>query len=126
MSALLPAEKEQKMRKFILPCVLALITPVPAGAQEGSNIALTEYPGPTCIKPQQPVPPGKSPGTLASGTEMRNYMLRLEAFNKQIAVVNEKMAVFNDCLKTYVDNGNADMRRIKQRLDAAIAAANAP
>ena len=60
------------------------------------------------------------------GTDLAPMFAAVDAFNKEIAAVNEKMAVFNVCLKSYVDNGNADMRRIKQRLDAAIAAANGP
>jgi hypothetical protein len=36
------------------------------------------------------------------------------------------VADFNVCMKTYVDNGNADMARIKQRLDQAVLQANMP
>jgi len=35
------------------------------------------------------------------------------------------MTVFNACMKSYVENGDADMQRIKQKLDEAVAAANA-
>jgi hypothetical protein len=47
-------------------------------------------------------------------------------YNKDIAGYNSTIADFGACMRAYVDNGNADMQRIKQKLDAAVAAANAP
>jgi hypothetical protein len=35
------------------------------------------------------------------------------------------MTVFGACMHSYVENGDADMQRIKQTLDQAVAAANA-
>jgi hypothetical protein len=50
----------------------------------------------------------------------------VKQYNQAIAGYNSGMTAFNTCMLTYIENGNADMMRIKQRLDQAVAATNAP
>ena len=112
--------------KASMPVVaLALLLASPALAQ--SNIALTEYPGPTCTKPQKPVQPSTSqPGMDEGPSAAAAYNAKVRAFNTAVNTYNQQMTDFNACMKTYIDNGNADMTRIKQRLDAAVMQANLP
>jgi hypothetical protein len=96
----------------------------PAWSQ--SNIGLTEYPGPACSKPQKPVPPGSQPGMDEGPGAVDAYNAKVRAFNTAVNAYNRAGADFSACMKSYVENGNADMARIKQRLDAAVLQANMP
>jgi hypothetical protein len=103
--------------------VLALAAAAQA-APAGSNIALSEYPGPSCTKPLAPAQPQPPPDDNVSGA-VAGYNLKVQQYNKAIAVYNTALTAFGACMQTYIENGNADMQRIKQRLDQAVAAANA-
>jgi hypothetical protein len=95
-------------------------------AQTGSNIGLSDYPGPKCAKPEKPVQPGAQPSMDAGPAAVDAYNAQVRHFNDAVKAYNQASADFNVCMKTYVDNGNADMARIKQRLDQAVTEANAP
>ena len=97
-----------------------------AWAQAGSNIGLTDYPGPSCAKPQKPVQPGSQPGVDQGPAAVDAYNAKVHQFNDAVKAYNQAVADFNVCMKSYVDNGNADMTRIKQRLDQAVMQANMP
>jgi hypothetical protein len=97
-----------------------------AFAQTGSNIGLTEYPGPKCAKPQKPVPPGSQPGLDEGPAAVDAYNAKVRHFNDAVKDYNQAVADFDICMKAYIDNGNADMTRIKQRLDQAVIEANMP
>jgi hypothetical protein len=94
-------------------------------AAGGSNIALSEYPGPSCVRPQAAPPKPQLPPDEEAPGAAEAYNLRVQQYNKAIAGYNAAMALFGSCMQTYVENGNADMARIKQKLDEAVAAANA-
>ena len=121
------------MRKtsFCLPILLisaALAGALPARSQDapvgtGSNINLTQYPGPNCTKPVQPVPP--VPGAFDQNNP-DSYNSKVRKYNGDIAGFNTAINAYNACMNSYVQNGNADMLRIKQALEAAIAAEKAP
>jgi hypothetical protein len=55
-----------------------------------------------------------------------SYNAKVRQFNDAAKAYNQAAADFNVCMKSYVDNGNADMARIKQRVDQAVAVANMP
>jgi hypothetical protein len=113
------------MRTLIV-ILLCLATASGAFAQAGSNIGLTDYPGPNCTKPQKPVPPGSQP-TMDDGPAAADaYNAKVRQYNDAVKAYNQMGADFNICMKTYVENGNADMARIKQRLDKAVTQANTP
>jgi len=97
-----------------------------AHAQTGSNIGLTDYPGPKCTKPEKPVQPGAEPSMDAGPAAVDAYNAQVRHFNDAVKSYNQGQADFNVCMKAYVDNGNADMTRIKQRLDQAVMQANMP
>jgi hypothetical protein len=124
-------------------CIPAILAQAGIGAAQtaakgGSNIALADYPGPSCTKPQapaQPVPPedlNEKTASAAIGVQAQNdaraqeaYNVRVGQYNKAVALYNSAIKEFNACMQTYVENGNADMARIKHRLDQAVADANA-
>jgi hypothetical protein len=51
--------------------------------------------------------------------------IKVRQYNTAVLGYNTAIKNFNDCMNGYVANGNADMQRIKQKLDEAVAAANA-
>ena len=95
-------------------------------AQTGSNIGLSDYPGPKCTKPEKPVQPGAEPSMDAGPAAIDAYNAQVRHFNDAVKSYNQGQTDFNACMKAYVDNGNADMTRIKQRLDQAVMQANMP
>jgi hypothetical protein len=113
------------MRVFLAAGVLALMAGG-AVAQTGSNIGLSEYPGPKCDRPQKPVPPGPQPGMDEGPGAADGYNARVRAFNTAVSNYNQASADFSACVNTYIANGNSDMARIKQRLDQAVLQANNP
>jgi hypothetical protein len=108
------------MRKTIL-CLMLLAAPATAQIVGGSNIALAQYPGPSCTRPVVPVQPGVVVGDKENPDA---FNARVRRYNSDVAAYNIAIKAFNDCMHSYIENGNADMQRIKQTLDAAVAAAN--
>ena len=105
-------------------CTLMLLA-TPCWAQTGSNIGLSEYPAPKCEKPKA-VDESLRPRTPEDPTEAQAnvYNARLRAYNTAIRDFNSRIEVFNTCIQAYMANGNADARRIREALDAAVALAN--
>jgi hypothetical protein len=92
-----------------------------AAVPGGSNIALSEYPAPSCSKPETiPQPTGK-PADNKDKAAVDAFNVKVAAYNAKVAVFNTAMHAFNDCMKTYVDNANNDIQRIKQAVDASAA-----
>ncbi len=112
------------MRKTIIGLML-LAAPAAAQVIAGSNIGLAQYPGPNCTKPQVPAQPSAKLADTADSGAVDAYNAKVRQFNRDVAAYNGAMTQFNACMHSYVENGNADMQRIKQALDAAVAAANA-
>jgi hypothetical protein len=112
--------------RTMLAGLMGVMIATGACAQTGSNIGLTDYPGPSCAKPQKPVPPGPPPGMDEGPGAVAAYNAKVRQFNDAVKAYNQTSADFSTCMKAYVDNGNADMTRIKQRLDLAVTQANMP
>ena len=112
--------------RTMLAGLMGVMIATGALAQTGSNIGLTDYPGPSCAKLQMPVPPGPPPGMDEGAAAVDGYNAKVRQFNNAVTGYNQAAADFSACMKTYVDNGNADMARIKQRLDLAVTQANMP
>jgi hypothetical protein len=111
------------MRKTIL-CLMLLVGPATAQVSGGSNIGLAQYPAPNCTRPQNA---GEAPQRPVSDTDkdaVNSYNANVKKYNGDIAGYNTAIRAFNDCMRVYVENGNADMLRIKQGLDAAVTVAN--
>lgn len=109
---------------LVMPALVmpALVMPALAQAQGDSNIGLTQYPAPACRKPQ-PVTlpaPNPPPGDLTE-TQAIGYNKQVQAYNAAMRAHNEQIGAFTACINTYIANGNADMRRIRDSLDAAVA-----
>jgi hypothetical protein len=108
------------MRKTIFFLAMVLATPASAQVSAGSNIGLSQYPGPDCTRPATPLAPTASDKANPDG-----FNSKVRQYNTAVLGYNAAIKNFNDCMNFYVANGNADMQRIKQKLDEAIAAANA-
>ena len=110
---------------YALTLLVAPWITTPSLAQ--SNIGLTQYPAPSCEKPQavtatQPRPlPEKYTDAQAIA-----YNKQVDAYNAQMRSYNAQMTAYGACLNTYIANGNADMQRIRAALDSAVAASKTP
>lgn len=118
------------MRKTIFFLMMVMMVPALAQVTDdskagGSNIGLAQYPGPDCTKPKIPVQPSAKLARAADAAAINAYNEKVGQFNRNVAAYNDAMSVFHACMQRYVENGDADMRRIKQKLDESVAAANA-
>lgn len=90
------------------------IPEAPPAAPGGSNMPPGFYPGPRCEKPAPlPKPPDVSSDAMA-------------AYNARVRSFNQRAGAFNACMKTYVDNAQADIQRIQDIVHAAVSDANGP
>lgn len=113
------SKKSDIVFRWVLSVAAAsLLAAQPAQADGGaSNLAADwRYPEPACSKPTPPVSLSQ---TGATGAQMSQYALTVEQYNK-------RSSAYTKCVNTYLDNANEDIRRIQQKMDAAVAAANAP
>lgn len=101
-----------------------LLVATPALAQ--SNIGLSAYPAPKCDKPAaidpalKPAPPPNNP----SNDQAEAYNAKVQKFNTAMRARNEQVKVFDACMQAYVAAGNADLKRITDAVNEAVAAAN--
>jgi hypothetical protein len=112
--------------RILIASLMGVMIATGAFGQTGSNIGLTDYPSPNCARPQKPVAPASPPGMDEGPAAVDAYNADVRHFNDAVKSYNQAVADFNVCMKTYVDNGNADMARIKQRLDQAVMQTNTP
>jgi hypothetical protein len=102
-----------------------LLMPAPLLAQ--SNIGLDSYPAPKCDKPApvdpelKPAPPPGNP----SNDQAEAFNNKVRKYNDAVRSRNAQVASFNTCMQAYVAAGNADMKRITDAINAAVAQANA-
>ena len=50
----------------------------------------------------------------------------VKGYNKQIAAYNAALAAYTVCMNVYVDNGQADMNAIRDKVNQAVAAGKIP
>jgi len=111
---------------IMLIFVLTLFPSVVISAETGSsNSVFSEYPSHTCSPP--PAKPGEL--SLFSGDkdkeqEVVNYNSELADYNSKVDGYNSQTESYRKCIKEYVSNANADMRKINEKLNAAIKEAN--
>jgi hypothetical protein len=85
----------------------------PAPAPGGTNAAPDFYPPPKCEKPAAPP---RQPTTIGDDATA--------AYNARVRGYNQKAVAYNSCIKTYVDNAQADIQRIQDMVHAAVTQAN--
>lgn len=88
-----------------------------AGVAGGSNISDTfDYPSHACSKPPKSTRLFKPLG--AANT------YEVEQYNAEVRTYNAKYEKYIECIKSYIDNANKDMERIREKANAAIEEAN--
>ncbi|WP_421793592.1 hypothetical protein [Hydrocarboniphaga effusa] len=85
-----------------------------AQAQD-SRLPDSRYPAMSCSKPVKPF----TPLDINSAAAAAQYKLVVERYNQQAQA-------YTACVNAYLDVAMADVQRIQQQMDAAVAAANAP
>jgi hypothetical protein len=116
------------MRKSVV--LLALLMMAPGSAWAGTNFpTLKDYPAPDCVKPgdkpvmamaePRQVPAGGSL-TLSTGTP------NVKDYNERVAAYNTALQAYTRCMDAYVDNAQADMNAIRDKVTQAVAAGRVP
>lgn len=93
-----------------------LNAPSIGAAETASNLAAGwSYPDAPCSKPTPPMSLTQVEGSVPLG----QYQLLVETYNK-------RSTAYSQCVNRYLDNANEDIRRIQQKMEDAVATANAP
>ncbi len=99
-------------RRLCVAAILgAWLWPMPAPA--GSNLTQA-YPAHQCgVMPERPQRPEKF-----------RDRAELDAYNEKVTTYNEAMERFVECLQSYVNNAAADIRAIREKIEAALQEVN--
>lgn len=108
------ARRFSAARSPSLVALALLFAATQAPAQE-SKLPDSRYPAMSCSKPVKPF----APMELGNSAQAAQYKLVVESYNKQAQA-------YTACVNAYLDVAMADVQRIQQQMDAAVAAANAP
>jgi hypothetical protein len=115
------------MKRAVL---LALWLAQPGTALAGTNYpALSDYPAPNCAKPgDKPVMAHDAPKVVQAGGGLTfNTGTRdVKGYNERVAAYNAALAAYTACMNAYVDNAQADMNTIRDKVNQAIAAGKEP
>ena len=115
------------MKSIVL---LALAIMAPSVAQAGTNFpALKDYPAPDCVKPgDKPVMTKDEPREIPGGGSLTfsTGQPNVKDYNEQVAAYNDALGAYTRCMDAYVDNAQADMNAIRDKVNAAVATGKAP
>ena len=110
--------------------VLALLLAPPGAALAGTNFpALSDYPAPNCTKPgDKPAMAYDAPKVVQAGGALTfNTGTRdVKGYNEKVAAYNSALAAYTACMNAYVDNAQADMNTIRDKVNQATAAGKEP
>lgn len=105
------------LRRHIKACALtAMVFAVgfaPLSGSAESNLQ-QDYPAHQCG--ERPEPPERP--------EKFRYRAELDAYNEKVNSYNAAMDKYVSCLQSYVNNAASDIRAIRQKIEAALQAAN--
>lgn len=115
------------MKRILL---LFLLAAAPGMAQAGTNFpALKDYPGPDCAKPgDKPVMAQEAAKVVPAGGNL-NFSTGsrdVKGYNERVAQYNLALAAYTRCMDAYVDNAQADMNAIRDRVNQAVSAGKVP
>ena len=114
------------MKKIAL---LALLSTAPGAAQAGTNFpALADYPTADCVKPgPKPTMTGEPRRVIpAGGVGITTGGRNVADYNERVAAYNAALAAYTACMNAYVDNAQADMNAIRDKVNQAVSAGKAP
>ena len=80
----------------------------------GSNLSISEYPSHTCSPP--PSKPIES-DSFSEQWEVDQYNSKVDNYNSQIRL-------YKDCIREYVANAKNDIKKVREKITAAINEAN--
>ena len=114
------------MKKIVFA---ALLMAAPGSAWAGTNFpALKDYPAPDCVRPgDKPVMAQDAPKVVdAGGVSFKTGAHDVKAYNEQVSAYNAALATYTRCMDAYVDNAQADMSAIRDKVNQAVAAGKVP
>lgn len=108
------------MKKIAVALILAACGVT--AAQAGTNFpALADYPAPDCGKAEKP----DEIAPMKNGEDPVAYNKRIKQHNDQVARYNTTLHDYAACMNAYVANAQADMNLIRDKVNQAVAGANA-
>lgn len=81
----------------------------------GTNLEFSGYPDHSCRKPNKPI----KPYSLDRQWEVDSY-------NRQVDLYNFERQRYITCMKEYLENAGNDIKRIEEKMEAAVAEAKRP
>ena len=114
------------MKRIML---LGLLVTCPGDAFAGTNFpALKDYPAPDCVNPgEKPVLAKDAPKVVdAGGLSFTTGTRDVKTYNERVATYNMALAAYTRCMNAYVDNAQADMNAIRDKVNQAVTAGKDP
>jgi hypothetical protein len=108
---------------------LVLTASLSGVAMAGTNFpSLTDYPAPNCIRPgDKPVMAKDAPRMVsAGGVSFTTGAKNTKDYNKQVDQYNAALQDYTVCMNAYVDNAQADMNAIKDKVNKAVEQGKVP
>jgi hypothetical protein len=102
---------------------------LPGAAIAGTNFPpLSDYPSPNCAKPgDKPVMARDVPHVVnAGGVSITTGAKDTKDYNKQVDHYNAALQAYTVCMNAYVDNGQADMNAIRDKVNKAVEQGKVP
>ena len=117
-----------QMNRSLIMLIFALtfLPSVVIGAETGGlNSVFSEYPSHTCsLPPLKPDELSLFSGDQNKEQEVVNYNSELADYNSKVDDYNSQTLLYRKCIKEYISNANADMKKINEKLNEAIKEAN--
>ena len=114
------------------PGIIALILTAlfPGIAAAGTNFpSLADYPAPNCTRPgDKPVMAKDAPRVVSAGgvSITTGSGKNTKDYNKQVDQYNVALQDYTACMNAYVDNGQADMNAIRDKVNKAVEQGKVP
>lgn len=115
------------MKSVAIPILLVVLSATTG--QAGTNFpALEDYPVPNCVRPgDKPTLARDAPRVVsAGGVSFTTGTRDVKDYNKQVADYNAALQTYTACMNAYVDNGQADMNAIRDKVNKAVAQGKVP
>jgi len=115
------------MKRGIIALILTAAAPGVAAA--GTNFpSLADYPAPSCVRPgDKPVLVRDAPRVVsAGGLNVTTGAKNTKDYNKQVDQYNAALQAYTACMNAYVDNAQADMNAIRDKVNKAVEQGKVP
>ena len=95
-------------------------------SSENKNLdsVISEYPTHTCSPPPKPTELGSFNGEKDIEQDVEKYNSEIADYNLKVENYNVQIQSYRNCIREYVSSSKIDIKKIKEKISAAIKEAN--